>query len=67
MGAPQAGSLSLLGLRGPLGFIGPQGFMAPQGSRGSEVMAWMRRSNRLRPANKSPARAGREVYPFKQV
>ena len=46
MGAPYAGPLSLLGLRGPLGLldplglIGPQGLMAHQGTQGSGVMAW---------------------------
>ena len=51
MCAPWEGSLSLLGLRGPLGLLdpraswalgplGPQGLMAPQGTQGSGVMAW---------------------------
>ena len=36
MGAPWEGSLSLLGLRGPVGLSGPQGLIAPQGLIGPE-------------------------------
>ena len=53
------GPQGTLGPLGPLGLIGPQGLMAPQGTQGSGSMAWMRRSEWLRPANRAPARTDR--------